>query len=301
MHEFNFAYQMIIIRLRGGLGNQMFQYALGKRLAKQLNTDLKLDLTTLLRVKNKKGFTKRDYQLHIFNIEENFLIQPGFINFFNKIRLHVIVELIKGIKLVPYKKIKENTFTVDQQLIANPQNDTLYTGYWQSEDYFSLAEIELRKDYEFNDELSEQAEIILDKIKNSNSICVHMRRGDYVQDNYFVPMSSDYFDRASQHINSQIEAPHFFIFSDDPEWCKNNVSLNGMHTVVDFETDKIKYKEDLQLMASCEHFIMSASSFSWWAVWLSNRKNKITIAPKMWFADQSIDVSDLVGNDWIRL
>ncbi len=292
---------MVIVRLRGGLGNQMFQYAFGKRLAKQLNTNLKLDLTTLLRVKHKTGFTKRDYQLHIFNVEEDFLVKPGFINFLNKFRLHVLVELVKGIKLLPYKKIKESTFTVDQNLIDNPPNDTLYTGYWQSEAYFKYAESELRKDFEFKDALSEQAQQILEKIKSSNSICVHMRRGDYVQNNYFVPMSSDYFDRASKHISTHVESPHFFIFSDDPDWCKQNVNLNGNHTVVDFETDKIKYKEDLQLMASCKHFIMSASSFSWWAVWLSNRKSKITIAPKMWFADTQIDVSDLVGKDWIRL
>lgn len=292
---------MVIVRLRGGLGNQMFQYALGKRMAKQLNTTLKLDLTTLLRVKKKEGFTKRDYQLHIFNVKENFLIQPKFISVLNKMKLHFLVELVKGIKLLGYKKVKERTFTVDQNLIDSPNDKTLYSGYWQSEKYFSDAEAELRKDFSFKEELSDQAKVILNQIENSNSVCVHMRRGDYVQDNYFVPMSNDYFGKASDYISKHVEDAHFFVFSDEPQWCSENVKFKNKYTIVDFDTDKIKYKEDLQLMASCNHFIMSASSFSWWAVWLSNAKNKIAIAPKQWFSDQSIDVSDLVGEDWVRL
>ncbi|GAA3782737.1 alpha-1,2-fucosyltransferase [Corallibacter vietnamensis] len=292
---------MVIVRLRGGLGNQMFQYALGKRISEQLNTPLKLDLTTILRVKKKEGFTYRPYQLHIFNVEESYLINPKTIRFFNKLHLHFIVEIIKGIKLLGKKKVKEKTFTVDDNLINSPLNNALYSGYWQSEKYFSDAEASLRLDFSFKESLSPQATNILEKIQQTNSVCVHMRRGDYVQNNYFVPMSSDYFEKASTYINDHIKDPHFFIFSDEPQWCIDNIKMDANFTVVDFETEKIKYKEDLQLMASCQHFIMSASSFSWWAVWLSGVKNKITIAPKQWFADQSIDVSDLVGSDWIRL
>jgi len=289
---------MVIVRLRGGLGNQMFQYAMGKRIALHYNTNVKLDLTSLLK-KGKKD--SRPYQLHIFNIEEDFFINPKLIEFLYKNKLNFVTQLIKRIKGRGIKKIKEQSFSVQEDLITNPQDNRVYTGYWQSEKYFKEVRDEILKDFSFKEELSPGAQNILDNIKTKNSVCVHVRRGDYVGDDFFQSMGLDYFKKASDYLNEHNSDLHFYIFSDDTEWCKENIKLDYDFTIVDYKTDKIRYKEDLQLMSLCNHFIISASSFSWWAVWLGSHDNKMVVAPKKWFLDTSVDVSDLVGENWVRI
>ncbi|WP_052184182.1 alpha-1,2-fucosyltransferase [Psychroserpens sp. Hel_I_66] len=292
---------MIIVRLRGGLGNQMFQYAMGRRIANDLGTSLKLDLTSLLKTYKSQMVTNRDYQLDIFNLEPIFLIQPDLLIKLDKLGLNFVSQFIKGIKLLGIKKYREKTFTVEDWIVENPKDNFLYSGYWQSEKYFKSAEDLLRKDFQFKDILSPQAQDIFDKIKSENAVCVHMRRGDYVDNPVFNSGSLDYFTSAANYINEHTEKPHFFVFSDDPEWCLKNVKFEQDFTIVDYKTNKIKFKEDLQLMSSCEHFVMSASSFSWWAVWLSNKEGNIVVAPKPWFLNSENDVKDLVSKRWIRL
>lgn len=292
---------MIVIRLRGGLGNQLFQYALGRRIAKQLNTEMKLDLTSLLKTHKNKDITDRDYQLGIFNVQESYLIQPNLLRALDKLGLNIVSQMIKGIKLLGYKSYKEKQFTVEEWLLRNPTNKTMYSGYWQSESYFKDAEEELRQDFQFKGALSHQAKQIFDKIEAVNAVCVHIRRGDYVGNSMFNNSDLEYFYKSADYIGKRVESPHFFIFSDDPEWCKTNVKFEYDSTVVDYETENEKFKEDLQLMSSCTNFIMSASSFSWWAVWLSNQKDNIVIAPKPWFLNSDKDTKDLVSKDWIRI
>ncbi len=292
---------MIVIRLRGGLGNQMFQYALGKRITKQLGTTMKLDLTSLLKTHKRKNVTDRDYQLDIFKLDTQFLVQPRLLKTFDKYGLNFLSQFIKETQLLGIKKYKEKTFTVEEWLVDNPKDDILYSGYWQSEAYFESVEEDLRKDFEFEEELSLEAQAIYDNISTVNAVCVHMRRGDYVNNQMFNSSNLEYFYKASEYINQNTNKPHFFVFSDDPEWCKINVKFEQDFTIVDYQTTKKKFKEDLQLMSSCKHFVMSASSFSWWAVWLSNKKDNIVVAPEPWFLNSDNDVSDLVSKDWIRL
>jgi len=292
---------MIIIRLRGGLGNQMFQYALGKRIAHQLNTTVKLDLTSLLKTSNNEFVTNRDYQLDIFNVQPSFLIQPKVLRQLDKLGLNFVSQFLKGIKLLGIKKYKEKSFTVEDWIVKNPNDNTLYSGYWQSEKYFESVDHLLRKDFQFKDTLSLQAQQIHDKIKSVNAVCVHIRRGDYVNNPVFNNGSLDYFSNAADYIEQKEQNIHFFVFSDDPEWCKEKVKFKQDFTVVDYQTDKIKFKEDLHLMSSCQHFVMSASSFSWWTVWLSNTKDNIVIAPKVWFLNDYEDTRDLISKSWVRL
>lgn len=115
---------MIIIRLRGGLGNQMFQYAMGKYIANKLGVGLKLDLTSLLRTRNNEKNTCRDYQMGIFNFEASFLLHPIFIRFFDRFRLNFVLQIIKGFKLIGYKKHKEKTFTVEDFIVNNTKTNT---------------------------------------------------------------------------------------------------------------------------------------------------------------------------------
>lgn len=292
---------MIVIRLRGGLGNQMFQYAFGKKLAEQFNTKLVIDLTALLRVRKKSNFTNRNYQLDIFNIEEEFLISPNLISTLNKLKLNFLIQILKGFKLTGVKNIKEKNFHYDGNLVTQFSDNTLYSGYWQCEKYFKPSESILRNDFKFKNPLSHNAQEVLKKIKQYNSVCIHVRRGDYVNGHTgFTLLNLDYFIKASNTISKKEENTHFFIFSDDPNWCKDNIILEQNFTVVDYQTPKEKFKEDLELMSNCNHFIISASSFSWWAVWLSNTKNKATvIAPKKWFNNESLNTKDIYMPHWI--
>ncbi|WP_269240099.1 alpha-1,2-fucosyltransferase [Flavobacterium limnophilum] len=293
---------MIIIRLRGGLGNQMFQYAFGKSIARKLGVDMKLDLTSLLQTHHKATTTNRDYQMNIFNFGDSFLIQPNSIRLLNKLHLNFLIQIIKSIKLIGFKKYKEKTFTAEELIINTPKDKNLYVGYWQSEKYFKNIETELRKDFRFNEELSPQAKSISEAIIKVNAVCVHVRRGDYVANTGSFNCSNlDYFVDGTNYIFKHTNNPHFFVFSDDPEWCKQHLKFDYDFTIVDYTTDKIKYKEDLQLMALCNHFIISASSFSWWAVWLSNKKEAKVVVPKNWFLDKTTDVSDLIHDSWIKL
>lgn len=293
---------MIIIRLRGGLGNQMFQYSLGKHIANKLGIEMKLDLTSLLRTRQNEKLTCRDYQMGIFNFEASFLLQPNFIRFLDRVHLNFLLQIIKSLKLIGFKKYTEKTFTADELIINTPKDHHLYVGYWQSEKYFKSIETELRKDFIFKEELSVEAKSVYSAIKKVNAVCVHVRRGDYVGNTGSFNCSNlDYFENGTNYIFKHTINPHFFVFSDDPKWCKQHIKFDYDFTIVDYSTDKIKYKEDLQLMASCNHFIMSASSFSWWAVWLSNKKEAKVVVPKNWFLDENIDVNDLVNESWIKL
>ncbi|MBO3116192.1 alpha-1,2-fucosyltransferase [Winogradskyella sp. DF17] len=292
---------MIVVRLRGGLGNQLFQYAMGRRIALQYNTGLKLDLTSLLKKSNSPSVTNREYQLHIFNIEEAFLIHPKIISFLNKYKLNFVVQLIKFVRSLGCVKVKEKSFTVDHNLITTPKKDAIYSGYWQSETYFNDIESQLRKDLEFKEVLSPEAQLLQNKIKDVTAVCVHVRRGDYVGNGYFQTMDNNYFKAGADYLTSHNENLHFFIFSDEPEWCKTNIDLGTNFTVVDYNTNGIRYKEDLELMASCDHFILSPSSFSWWACWLSTHERKMVVAPKKWFPDDTVDTSDLIGESWKRI
>jgi hypothetical protein len=292
---------MITIRLRGGLGNQMFQYAVGKHIAKKLGVGMKLDLTKLLKKSKNNNYTERDYQLFIFKFNESFLLTPNLINFLYKYKLNFILQIIKSFRQIGYRKYNEQTFTVENWIIDNPKDQYLYVGYWQSEKYFKSVEDELRQDFQFKDELSQEAKAVHDAISNVNAVCVHIRRGDYVGNTLLNCSNLDYFANGANYIFGNTVNPHFFVFSDDSEWCKKHVKFDYDFTIVDYATDKIKYKEDLQLMASCNHFIMSASSFSWWAVWLRNKKEAKVVVPKKWFLNDDVDVSDLVNENWIKI
>lgn len=293
---------MIVIRLRGGLGNQMFQYALGVALAKRLDTELKIDLTSLLKRKKETDDTVvRNFQLHIFNINASYLIKPQTINTLRKLRLNVIVQLLKGVKLFGVKTIKEQRFNFNKAIIENPIDNALYNGYWQSEYYFKDVAETVRAQFKFKHKLCSKASKLLDTIQQTNSVCVHIRRGDYATAKGFNLSDLSYFETAANVIAKNVHNPYFFIFSDEPKWCLKHVKLKHPSTVIDYNTKAIRFKQDLELMSKCNHFIMSASSFSWWAVWLRNNNEGIVIAPKDWFINNDKDVTDLIHPKWIRL
>jgi hypothetical protein len=287
---------MIIVELTGGLGNQMFQYAAGRRLALHHKTILKLKFIYY------PEDTKRWYSLGCFNIKENFATDKEI----NKIRKIPETKIEKLIYLLnPFSKdrlIKEKDFHFDENILNTP-DDVLLDGYWQSEKYFKDIEDIIRQEFSLKNQSGHIYKEFLKSIANTNSVSVHFRRKDYVEDKktreYHGICSLEYYYTAIKKIGETIKNPHFFIFSDDIEWPRNNLKLNYPLTFV--SDNNLTDCQELILMSKCKNHIIANSSFSWWGAWLSDNPKKIVIAPKKWFNDPSINTKDLIPEIWIRI
>ncbi len=292
---------MIIVRLTDGLGNQMFQYALGRKLSQLHSTDLKLDINWY---KGKKEHQqKRKYSLDCFNIQENVATQKDLDFFFKRNQLRSInSKARKLLGLPPYKAIvTQNQFQFEPRIFESPKNVYL-KGYWQTEKYFIDIRDILLKDFSFKTELNSSARTIRQEIDNSESVSVHIRRGDYITNSDVNRVhgicSINYYKTCIDYIKKNINYPHFFIFSDDMEWVRKNIAFEDKTTFV--SSNKFKDFEDLRLMSLCRHHIIANSSFSWWAAWLNSNSNKIVCAPKQWFSVSSRDTSDLIPTTWLK-
>jgi|SRR3989338_363061 len=295
---------MIVTKLIGGLGNQIFQYAAGRRAAFINNTQLKLDITGY---EKQEGITPREYMLHDFNIQENFA-SIAEIEKFKKIpRSFIGKYLSKVIKwITPFHRqsyIKERHFHFDPEILKIKEN-TYLEGYWASEKYFADIEDIIRSEFTFKKKPNEENKKMIDKIQNCNSVAIHIRRGDYISDaktrEHHGSCGPDYYHQAISIIAKKISNPHFFLFSDDPDWVKANLKLTYPSFYINFNTGNKSY-EDLRLISLCKHNIIANSSFGWWGAWLNKNPDKIVIAPRKWFQDDSINTEDLISKSWIRI
>jgi hypothetical protein len=293
---------MIIVRLIGGLGNQMFQYALGRHLAEKLNTTMKLDVHELLdRSPRYKGFVYRDYDLSIFNIKFN--------EFATKKEVKRFTLPKTGNKYVfQFRKffnqdkdvVKETCFHFDRNVLDTTGDCYLYGG-WQSWKYFADIEDIIRQEFSFDFVLDEKSEKLRTEILKSNAVCLNVRRGDFVNHPVHGGLELDYYRDAVKLIKDKIENPYIYVFSDDIEWCKKNLLLQEQTVYVDHSYAGDKFKFYLLLMSCCKHFIIPGSSFGWWAAWLCNSPDKIVIAPRNWFNTDYYDTSDLIPESWVRI
>lgn len=292
---------MIITKLIGGLGNQMFQYATGRRAAHINNTLLKLDITGY---NNQVGITPRKYMLDIFNIHASIATKEevSLFNIHSKNRIQRNLHRIILFFLRRYY-IRQKTTGFTTEFLTVP-DDSYLDGYWGSEKYFKDIEDIIRKEFTFKSKPDDINQKMINQMKNCDSVSIHIRRGDYVNDkktNQFHGVCDlDYYIRAIALIAKKVNNPKFFVFSDDPQWAKQNLHLKSPCVYVDHNTGKKDY-EDMRLMSKCRHNIIANSSFSWWGAWLNSNKNKIVIAPKKWFNDKSINTKDLIPNSWIKI
>lgn len=290
---------MIITKLIGGLGNQMFQYAAGRRAAYVNNTSLKLDITGY---ENQLDITPRKYMLHIFNIQENFASESEI----NKLKKNSFIwKVFRKISPVfqnySYIKEKHNYFNPN---ILNISDNSYLEGYWGSEKYFSDIEDIIRKDFTPKNKPDKATIELIQRIKNCNSVSVHVRRSDYVMDkkthDFHGVCGLGYYKKSILLITKKVTNPSFFIFSDDPNWCKVNLRLQSPTIYVTHNLGNKDY-EDMRLMSTCKHNIIANSSFSWWGAWLNKNKDKIVIAPKKWFKDKLTDTKDLIPKSWMKI
>tara|TARA_R110002167_G_scaffold168187_1_gene365822 strand:- start:1734 stop:2540 length:807 start_codon:yes stop_codon:yes gene_type:complete len=182
--------------------------------------------------------------------------------------------------------------------------DCYLSGYWQSGKYFKTCADDIRKDFTFKTELSHKNKELADSIGSMNAVSLHVRRGDYVSNSKTQKThglcSLGYYQSAIEFISSEVSSPHFFIFSDDIDWVKNNLKIGFPVTYVG-NNQGVDSFNDMRLMSLCKHHVIANSSFSWWGAWLNPDPDKIVVAPKCWFYNYPVDTSDLYCDGWALL
>lgn len=291
---------MIILHLAGGLGNQMFQYAFGRANAKKIGADLKLELT------NPTLIIHNGFELErIFIIQASEATQADMQAVLGIYRHRLIRKVFKATGLSKIFKspcIEEPHFHFNAAFLNIPDNSYV-SGYWQSEKYFLEIENEIHSDFVFKLPMSQQNADVAETISKTNSVSLHVRRNDFANNSRINAThglcSLEYYQAAIRYVTEQVEQPHFFIFSDDIAWAKENLKIDFPHQCIDHNKGLESYN-DMRLMSLCKHNIIANSSFSWWGAWLNNNPQKIVVAPKNWFSNKS-NIEDLIPKSWVRL
>lgn len=279
---------MIVVKIMGGLGNQLFQYALGRHLAIKNNTELKLDISFY--EKNKS----REFKLCYLNTKYSLANTSEIPVLKRNRKLNKIQKTYYSLIDKKLKICNEVNFSFDKKLLELTDNYYLF-GYWQSEKYFKEISSHLVKELSLKNPLTIDSNLFFDDINNANSVAVHVRRCDYKNHERLSLLNKDYYQKAFSLILEKVEQPKFFIFSDDIAWCKENFKFEFPLHYVDTSNDLI----DFELMKICKHHIIANSTYSWWATYLSKSKNSITIAPLNWFKPNTSFVSkDLYMSYW---
>lgn len=292
---------MIITKLIGGLGNQMFQYAAGRRLAHALGVELKLDISWFA------AQDLRTYSLGAFNIQENLAILEE-ITALTVPKRGIIERALNRILHRPPKPAptyirEKKKFHFDPDILNLPDGVYLH-GSWQNEKYFADISGIIRREFIVKIPQAGKDKELAELMASCESVSLHIRRGDYVSNAHTNQIHGicdlDYYLRSVEHLTQILNNPHFFIFSDEPERARENLKLPYPITLVD-HNDADKNYEDLRLMSQCKHNIIANSTFSWWGAWLNHNSEKTVLAPKGWLKGDDYNPRDLIPDKWIKI
>jgi len=279
---------MIIVKLKGGLGNQMFQYAAARSLSK--SRKVYLDFSFLLQNNiTTDSFTARQFELGIFKKLKSRIASKYFIRLIHSKR--------KVFKIISphYEVVRDkNIFNVINTNLPNLYLD----GYFQNPLIFQDIRNILIHEFTFPELTVLAKEIDLKISATTNPVAIHIRRGDYTKaeiQSYHGILPISYYRQSIELIKCKVENPIFYIFSDDPEWCEDNLDFTEAKHIISGSTQAW---EDLYLISRCKHQIIANSSFSWWGAWLNTNLEKIVIAPKKWFNNIEINI---IPKEWISL
>ena len=286
---------LITVKITGGLGNQLFQYAAGKSLAYDLNTDLYLDISHY----SDFGLPEHvKYYLNNFNIKID-----GYTTSLSWKIKKKINEIKKQEEIIfsDYEEVYGTNSTYKSE-IKNLKGNICLDGYWGNEKYFGHNEKIIKDNLQLKKSPNKKNKKILKKMPSINSVALTVRRGDYL-DPYFKAQfgfcTLSYYKKAIDEIIKEVNDPIFYIFSDDPEWVKKNIKLSHPTHYISHNYESKEYWEDIRLISSCKHFIMGNSTFSWWGSWLSENKSKIVIGPEPWL--NSYTSKDMMPKHWKKI
>jgi len=287
---------MIIVRIIGGLGNQMFQYAFYKNLESKYS-NVKCDVIGYEKYKLHNGFNLEK----AFNLKVNKASIEEIKSVTHLYETSIFSKIIRKVIGEKASHINETKFTWE---LLDSGHDLYVDGYWQSEKYFGKKE-HLRADFSFKQDLNNEQEKLMKLINSCNSVSMHVRRGDYVGNKAYIILNEEYYNTAKALIQKQISDAVFFIFSDDIYWIKENIFTQpkSRENVFFVEKDTMKPHNDLKLMSLCKHNIIANSSFSWWGAWLNNNENKIVVAPEKWYSNpiRNQKKMDQIPTSWIKI
>ncbi|HMO61442.1 MAG TPA: alpha-1,2-fucosyltransferase [Ferruginibacter sp.] len=275
---------MIAVHLRGGLGNQMFQYALYlafKAAGKKAGID----------ISHYKNSTNTSYELQrIFGVQAP-IVGPA-----KKIFLKAGWQALRPFYKLPFAETDDMFGRYNNKILR--LNFAYLKGYWQCEQYFLQIAGAVRQCYNFP-EFQDEANInILNSISNCNAVSLHVRRGDYLKDGRNDALDAAYYNRAVEYFETKLHKPVFYIFSDDAAWAATNIKATHAH-YINWNTGAASY-QDMQLMSRCKHHIIANSSFSWWGAWLNTNPEKIVVAPAQWLHWMD-STRDIIPAAWVTL
>jgi hypothetical protein len=209
-------------------------------------------------------------------------------------------------KLQPYYKrsvVRERSLHFDPNILKVSGNVYL-EGYWGTEKYFKEIEAIIRRELTVGTEPSPVNKAMAEHICQAPAVSIHIRRGDFVSNStthkFHGMCSAEYYNMAVDKMAQMVGKPHFFIFSDEPQWAQDNLKLKFPATFVTHNSANEDY-EDLRLMSLCKYHIIANSTFSWWGTWLNTAPDRIVLAPRKWLNDPGIDTSDVLPDSWIKL
>ena len=304
---------LIYVKMQGRLGNQLFQYAFAKSLKNKFYPNEKLYFQF---PKNKKD-TSFQNSLIYFNVKDLNSTEKIKINISQKTILYFYILYRKLIRTIfKFNLLELYNFEIKYTPLLNrfgiyclstgyydfnscKYKNKIIIGSFESSKYFKEIDSEIKKEFTPTEKIKVENIELYDSIKNSNSVCISIRRGDFLsskyKEKYFV-CDNKYFEKAIKFIQKKIPDAKFFVFSDDIKWCRKNLKFPKG---TEFESGNDPVWEKLRLMYSCKHFIISNSTFSWWAQYLSKNKNKIVIAPSKW--QNSPTTKAIYEEDWITI
>lgn len=255
----------MIIRLNGGLGNQLFQYSLGCALKEKYGVQIKYDESLV----KKDKLRECGIEYFVDDYEKTTKLE--------NIIWKVMSKLSKG---KGFGICTEKEYFLHEEIL--PQYRFL-NGYWQNTKYFEDIRPRLIEQITYRGELNEKQIDIIESMQKVNSVAVHIRRGDYLKlSEVYAVAGLEYYSKAMEYFNNQDANCVFYMFSDDISWCKENFGERNNIIYIDQKISNSPYI-DFELMRYCRNYIIANSTFSWWASWLSKTETQTMIAPSKWF------------------
>lgn len=276
---------MKVVRIIGGLGNQMFQYAFYLSL-------LKIHPDTYLDISGFSNYKTHEFQLdRVFKLHKARYFKP---NIYQKFNFHLFS-----------KKIIRQDTLYHQDVFSTSNRYVYLDGYWNSEKYFEGIKSLVRSEFEIKPPIDNKNRKLLKLLSQTNSVSIHVRRGDYLLSElnkkiYGNICTVEYYKQAINYLESKVDNPQYFIFSNDIDWCRKNLNIDGLY--VDWNSDPRESFKDLHLMSNCKHNILANSTFSWWAGWLNQNSEKFVIVPSRFFNNAIVsNMETLIPPSWIRI
>lgn len=289
---------MKIVNILGGLGNQMFQYALALAIKNRCEDNVRIDPRAFRGYPIHNGYElKRIFKVSIpeATVGEVMKVAYPFLNY----RIWQLCRLLPKRKSMRYEW---KSMAYNERVFTNTKNEYLI-GYWQTERYFYPIRWEILKAFTFPSfEPGSKNESLGKELQQENSVALHIRRGDYLEiGNTSGICTIDYYKKAIAHIKEKVSPKVYSVFSDDIDWCIGQfgaIISDSDIRYVNWNKGKESFR-DMQLMSLCKHNIIANSSFSWWGAWLNQNPEKIVIAPSLWMNSEGW--SEIIPDDWITI